>query len=245
MHDLILEDDDRCTVTRMLEPRFTPRLLSELKERMEFLKEDTRPHLLTGIPGKPFSLGGDLGFFLDCIDQKDFTELYVYAETCAELVVEHYNLPQLTISYLQGDAFGGGLEAALASDVRLMLPSTNLGFPEARFGSFPGMGGFRMLSDLISPALAMDAIMSGYPLDGKALNLASIVHNEQQALWKIAYFHTGRIAQLKLAKKQNPLKLLDLRESIYEWTYVMMNLKHEQIEMIRKIYNRQRGAESV
>lgn len=240
MMDTHTEDTSDYCLTRMLVPWFTPKSLGELRSRLEEIKGSQKPHILTGVIGQPFSLGGDLGHFLGCIGSGDFRELYAYAEDCAKLVVSHYNMPQLTISYLKGDAFGGGLEAALTSDVRLAEPGVKMAFPEARFGSFPGMGGYRLLSRLTTPVFAMDAIITGSTIRDTS-SLASVVDNEEQVISKLQYYTSGRVAQLKLFKRANPLCLRDLKDSIYEWTYVMMNLTPTQLGMIRRIYQLQRS----
>jgi enoyl-CoA hydratase len=64
------------------------------------------------------------------------------------------SLPQPTVAIVQGDAFGGGLELALAADFRIVADHAQLGLPETGLGTVPGWGGTQRLTELIGPARA-------------------------------------------------------------------------------------------
>jgi enoyl-CoA hydratase len=61
-------------------------------------------------------------------------------------------LPQPTIAQIHGIAFGGGLELALACDLRIAAPEAVFAMPEVRVGAVPGWGGTRRLVRLIGPS---------------------------------------------------------------------------------------------
>src|SRR5262249_11115027 len=67
----------------------------------------------------------------------------------------------ITISLVQGDALGGGFEAALASDVIIAEEQAKLGLPEILFNLFPGMGAYSLLARRIGSRLAEEMILSG------------------------------------------------------------------------------------
>ncbi|KAA8900912.1 ClpP/crotonase-like domain-containing protein [Sphaerosporella brunnea] len=71
------------------------------------------------------------------------------------------NLPIPTISAISGFALGGGLELALATDLRIVSPAAQLGLPETRLGIIPGAGGTYRLPRLVGRSRALDIILSG------------------------------------------------------------------------------------
>jgi DSF synthase len=66
-----------------------------------------------------------------------------------------------SIALVQGDALGGGFEAALSASVLIAEESSRLGFPEILFNLFPGMGAFSFLSRKIGRRAAEEMITSG------------------------------------------------------------------------------------
>ncbi len=119
--------------------------------------------LLSDIPGV-FNLGGDLALFSQLVEAGDRERLATYAKACIDILYPSsigYGLPFTTISLVQGEALGGGFEAALSSQVLIAERSAKFGFPETLFGLFPGMGAFSFLARRLSPAQAKRMIASG------------------------------------------------------------------------------------
>jgi enoyl-CoA hydratase/carnithine racemase len=73
-------------------------------------------------------------------------------------------LPQPVIAALTGHALGGGLELAMAADLRLAVKAAKLGLPEATLGIIPGWMGTRRLAELIGPARARHLLLLGSPI---------------------------------------------------------------------------------
>jgi enoyl-CoA hydratase/carnithine racemase len=74
-------------------------------------------------------------------------------------------LRQPTICAVNGFAFGGGLELALAADIRLLAAEAEVGLPETKIGTLPGWAGTRRLPELIGPARAKQMVFTGARLD--------------------------------------------------------------------------------
>jgi DSF synthase len=90
--------------------------------------------------------------------------------------IQNYSCPTLTtISLVQGDALGGGFEAALASDVIVAEQSAQMGLPEILFNLFPGMGAYSLLSRRIGVRAAEELILSGKILPASELHAMGIV----------------------------------------------------------------------
>jgi len=153
-------------------PAFTLELLNEITSQIKTIKQDMvesggekYDFLVLGsdIEGV-FNLGGDLDLFCEHIRNRDKDGLLKYAKLSIDLVYQnliHFGEDMTSISLIQGDALGGGFEAAFSANVVVAERGTKCGLPEVLFNMFPGMGAFSMLSRKIGFAEAEKMIMSG------------------------------------------------------------------------------------
>lgn len=70
-------------------------------------------------------------------------------------------LPIPSVALVNGYAFGGGCEFALACTLRLALPNAKFGLPEVKLGLIPGYGGTQRLPRLVGPGRALEMVMTG------------------------------------------------------------------------------------
>lgn len=75
-------------------------------------------------------------------------------------------LQAVTFAVIDGPALGGGLELALACDLRIASTRARLGLPEARVGMIPGAGGTQRLTRLCGPGVSSRLILGGEIVDG-------------------------------------------------------------------------------
>jgi enoyl-CoA hydratase/carnithine racemase len=73
----------------------------------------------------------------------------------------------VTIAVLNGLALGGGLEMAMACDLRIAAAGVSLGLTESRVGAFPGAGGTQRLPRLIGASRALHMMLSGEPVSSE------------------------------------------------------------------------------
>lgn len=85
-------------------------------------------------------------------------------------------LPQATIAEIGGPAMGGGLELALACDLRIAAEDARLGLPEARLGLLPGAGGTQRLTRIAGEAVAKRLILRGEAVTGGEAARLGLVH---------------------------------------------------------------------
>ncbi|MBI4573254.1 MAG: enoyl-CoA hydratase/isomerase family protein [candidate division NC10 bacterium] len=117
-----------------------------------------------GAGGRAFSVGSDI---------KEFPEVTARRLGRQRAVHEHalYNrldfFPVPTIAAIEGHCLGGGLELALACDLRVAGETSYLGLPEVKLGVFPAGGGTERLPRLIGEALARELIYTGEPVDAR------------------------------------------------------------------------------
>jgi len=125
-----------------------------------------------------YSLGGDLHLFKRCIETRDRDTLRKYASACIEalhLMANNLFLPLTTISLVQGDALGGGFEAALSCSVIIAERRARFGFPEVLFNLFPGMGAYSFLARRIGAIKAERIILSGSVFTAEQMHEMGVV----------------------------------------------------------------------
>ena len=85
------------------------------------------------------------------------------------------DLPMPTIAAIEANALGGGLELALACDIRVASESANLGLPEVRLGVIPGAGGTQRLPRAVGIARAKELTLTGRIVDAREAESIGLV----------------------------------------------------------------------
>jgi DSF synthase len=239
-------------------PSFTPEVLSELRRMRQLLAsranaaESQAPQVKYMVLGSRmpgiFNLGGDLHLFADLIRRRDRASLTAYARACVAEV--HANsmaldLPIITISLVQGDALGGGFEAALSSNVIIAERSAKFGLPEIMFNLFPGMGAYNFIARRTNAATAERMIMSGRIYTGAELYDMGIVDvlaedgRGEEALndyaRKNARRHAAHRAIFQARQRVNPITLQDLNGITDLWVDTAMTLSPVDLKMMERL----------
>lgn len=124
--------------------------------------------------GRCFSAGADIGEIAD-FDTKEQFSSFIHGFTDALDVLAASRLP--IIAAIHGAALGGGLELAMACDIRLATPDAKLGLPESKLGVLPGGGGTQRLPGLVPLGVATAMLMSGASIAGRrAYELGLVSH---------------------------------------------------------------------
>lgn len=132
--------------------------LVRLGEIIEELQQDikgTRVVMITA-SGKAFCAGADLKERRTLNEQQVRRNVRTIREVCTALE----RLPQPTIAAINGYAFGGGFELALACDFRFAVREARMGLTEVSLGIIPGAGGTQRLPRLIGPSKAKELILA-------------------------------------------------------------------------------------
>ncbi|MFJ8021813.1 enoyl-CoA hydratase/isomerase family protein [Streptomyces sp. NPDC096311] len=125
--------------------------------------DDVRALVVTGA-GRAFSAGADIGEIESFTAPGQF-RAFVGRLTEAYALLEDF--PKPSVAAVHGFAFGGGLELALACDLRVVERGARLGLPEMKLGVLPGAGGTQRLPRLVAPAIAKQMILTGEPIDAE------------------------------------------------------------------------------
>jgi len=120
-----------------------------------------RALIVTGAGPKAFCAGADVKELggRDLVAQKRGAEL---GQT---IFAKLDNLPIASIAVINGFAFGGGLEFALACTFRIATPNAKMACPEIKLGLIPGYGGTQRLPRVVGEARALDLVMTGRAVD--------------------------------------------------------------------------------
>ncbi|MCC3239484.1 crotonase/enoyl-CoA hydratase family protein [Enterobacter roggenkampii] len=108
-----------------------------------------------------YNVGGDLQFFVECIQHGRREALRAYARACVDCVhaaSRGFDTGAISLAMVEGSALGGGFEAALAHHFVLAQRDARLGFPEIAFNLFPGMGGYSLVARRSGMKLAEELI---------------------------------------------------------------------------------------
>lgn len=139
-------------------------LLRDIGEAIDQVAtSDARALIVTGAGPKAFCAGADIKELRgrSLIEQKRGAELgqSVFAKLDT--------LPIPSIAVINGHAFGGGLELAMACTFRLAARQAKMGLPEVKLGLIPGYGGTQRLPRLVGEARALEMIMTGRTVEAE------------------------------------------------------------------------------
>jgi DSF synthase len=246
-----------CYMNGSARPCFTEALLDNLitwgaQVRAQHLEMGIRYHVTaSAIPGV-YNLGGDLALFRGCIVNRDTNGLLTYGKKCLDALynnISHFNSSITTIALVQGDALGGGFEAALSSDLIIAEQGTHLGFPEILFNLIPGMGAYNLLSRRLDPARAERIILGGHRYTAEALHEMGVVDilAPKGGGETAVYEYIGRENRAKngfRALRQvrdllRPISYEELWRVLEIWVETALRLEGRDLRMMERLIRRQ------
>ncbi|BCV48889.1 enoyl-CoA hydratase [Shewanella algae] len=177
---------------------WTAESLNELRLKVEELNNDPDIYalVLTGEGEKFFSAGADLKLFADGDKGNAATMARYFGEAFETLSA----FRGVSIAAINGYAMGGGLEVALACDIRIAEEQAQLALPEATVGLLPCAGGTQNLTALVGEGWAKRMILCGERIDAakaREIGLVEEVVGKGEAL-------SAAIALASKAAKQSP-----------------------------------------
>jgi enoyl-CoA hydratase len=124
-------------------------------------RDDLRAVIFSGSGGKAFAAGADIR------ELKERTHKEAFLAWAQRFYKQIEEFPRPTIAAIEGYALGGGLELALACDIRVASKTAKVGFPEVTLGIFPSAGGTSRLPRIVGPGRARELIFTGRVVSGE------------------------------------------------------------------------------
>jgi enoyl-CoA hydratase/carnithine racemase len=154
----------------------TDQLLTELDAALATLEAaapgDARAVVVSGAGERAFSAGSDVNAFeshTGAAGRPHFTREEAAMSRLA-------SLPMPTIAAIEANALGGGLELALACDIRVASERAKLGLPEVRLAVTPGAGGTQRLARLVGVGRAKELTLTGLVIDAYEAERIALVN---------------------------------------------------------------------
>ena len=254
-----------CRMHASPRPCFTPQLLQESREVQRSIAQQSRTAqnnpieylVLASAVEDVFNLGGDLELFLKYIRNQDRDNLLAYATACIDVCYQQANnLEQTltTIALVQGDALGGGFEAALSCSVLIAERQAQLGLPEILFNLFPGMGAYSFLARKLDPVRAERLILSGKIYSAEELFDMGVVDvlaetgEGEQAVYDYLRRRNraskGYMAMQQVRDIYQPISYQELNKIVQVWVDTALSLEEKDLrvmERLVKAQNRRHG----
>ena len=192
----------------------------------------TRVAIITGA-GKAFVAGADISEMsgMTVAQAKEYSELghRIFSRMEAS--------PVIFIAAVNGFALGGGLELAMAADIRIFADTAQVGLPEPTLGLIPGFGGTQNLFPLVGLQNAMDMMLTGKeirPSKAKKMGLVDLVV-APQSLESVAIQQAEQLALGKLKIQRKPKSFVN---RLLEDNSIGQNIIWKQIDkMVQKNTN--------
>jgi len=177
-------DDGVCMLTLTEPPAntYSYEMMRDLDAAILDARMDPDVHVivLTGAGEKFFCAGAGIGMLKDA--SPEFK--YYFCLHANETLNRLEQTPKLVIAALNGHTVGGGLEVALAADLRIARKDAGkIGLPEVALGVLPGTGGTQRLARLVGKGRAMELLISGRLMtmdEGVAAGLVTAVWGEAE-----------------------------------------------------------------
>lgn len=172
--------EGRCATITLARPKLNPANDNLLHQLDSALSEIERHSDLAVIRIRndqaAFSAGADLEMVKSRIGSDEGARAMMETAHRFQRVYNRLALQKaVTIAEIEGHALGGGLELALACDLRIASRRAKLGLPEARMGLLPGAGGTQRLTQLCGPGIAARLILTCELVDGAEAERLGIV----------------------------------------------------------------------
>lgn len=176
--------------------------LKEILSVLNNLSNNVKVLMIAGTGEKAFAAGADIK------EMADFSpgEAMEYAKLGHKVFSTIEGLPKPVIAVIQGYCLGGGLELAMACDIRIASEKARFGQPEVGLGIIPGFGGTQRLPRLVGKGAALELMITGTIIDSKRaceIGLVNYVFSPDMLLKK-AY----EIADILKAKSSRAISLL-------------------------------------
>ena len=243
MKNIIIEKKNRIGIVTVNRPNELNSMNSETRNELAIafeeleLDDEVNVSILTGSPGKAFIAGADIKEFskMEIKDRKAMKKDWRVTDVIA-------NSSKPVIAMINGFCLGGGLEIAMACDLRTASNNSKLGQPEINIGIIPGAGGTQRLTRLIGEGRSMELILTGNMISAKKAGEWGLVNivTEEEELEDL----TMKMAELIAEKSPFAIKRAKKSIKLASNTSLKKGLKQEQ-ELFVECFKSNDGKEGI
>lgn len=241
---------------------FKPQLIEDilkfqrnLSDRIQRGQQDDQhelQHVVLASDCDAFNLGGDLEYFCDAIRRQDRPALLAYASECVNGVYGFHSGLDAgvhSIALVQGDALGGGFEAALSCHTIVAEEGVNMGLPEVLFDLFPGMGAYSFLCKRIPPHQAERMMLTGDLYSSEQLHAMGLVdvlvprgqgvQAVEQVIRNNRRIPHARAAMHQVRAMAQPITLEEMQAITEVWVDTALKLGNKSLRIMERLVRAQ------
>lgn len=225
-------------------------VMDALEKALILIEEDPAVQILVfTASGESFISGGDLRAFAGLKTAEQGREMVSRMKSILNRVE---NLPCITVCLVNGDAYGGGCETALAFDQIWLHESAKMGFTQANFALSPGWGGYARLIERVGATTALKWLAERARVDAhealtrglveKVIPASTYRESVDDHLRTISHTDTGVLSAIKAIKKEaiqnsRSNELMKYESDLFEKLWAS-DSHHDRVE---RFLNRSRG----
>lgn len=248
-----------CWMNPTAAPSFTVGMLDELRNHCRDMREvglrasdpgsgPIKHSVLASRTPGIFNLGGDLARFTSWIRTRDRERLTAYARACIDVSHDNANGfggQAISISLVQGDALGGGLESALSSHFVVAERGVKFGLPEILFNLFPGMGAYSLLARKLGAAQARKMLIGGKLYTAEEFYELGLVHvlaepgdgvaETHRLIGRNLRRHNGLLAIEATARRVDGVSYEELKDVTDIWIEAALCLSDPDLRKMEKL----------
>lgn len=195
-------------------------IVDEIDRIAEEISRDSKIRALIIYSDSNFAAGADIGGMVECNEEE--ARAFAFSPTFNK--IEALEIP--TIAAIEGYALGGGMELALACDLRIASENAKMGFPEITLGIMPGAGGTVRTTKLAGIAKAKELILMGGTISAQKAEMMGLVNliAEDGSVFAVAMKWAQKIT------KMAPIALKTAKRTINEAAHCLNVLDGIEIE---------------
>ena len=189
-----------------------------------------------------WNMGGDLELFMECKRSHNIDLLEDYAYKCVEFVGQLNNgfgTEAQVISLVEGNAYGGGFECALATEFIISEEQVKFSFPEVLFSTFPGMGAYSFLTRRIGYSKTRDIINSGKRWSATEMKDFGVVNGICEKGKGMEYIdgliERDAFLSLEFSRICRKVEVGELKKIVGIWMQMVLDIKEKDVKLMERI----------
>ncbi len=218
----------------------SPGVIAELDTVLKSIEanDDIGAVVLTGAGPKIFVAGADI----KAMSAMNSTQAEELAHNGQSTLNRLEDMPKLTICAINGLALGGGLELAMACDMRICAEHAKMGQPEINLGIIPGFGGTQRLPRIVGVGRAMQMLITGDPIDAQTALAWGLVN----AVWPGDQLVERALELARNAAAKAPVAVKLIQQAVYQGIDKPLQLGlHCEINSFRQVFETEDKSEGI